>query len=115
MKQIRDAQQCLPSIDVLYHALQSTDEPLASIHFKGEGDVEFRSILFIPPKAPPGILDNYYNQKSGLDLYVRRVFITNNFDELVPRYDPSYISWLKSHTLLVDWKDHAKVANIMNS
>ena len=49
--------------------------------------MEFRSILFIPPRAPEGILDNYYAQEKGLDLYVRRVFITNNFEELVPRWD----------------------------
>ena len=48
--------------------------------------MEFRSILFIPPRAPEGILDNYYAQEKGLDLYVRRVFITNNFEELVPRW-----------------------------
>lgn len=64
---------------------QSSSEPLAHVHFKGEGDVEFRSILFIPSVAPPGLLDNYYGQQHGLDLYVRRVFITNNFEELVPR------------------------------
>jgi len=38
-----------------------------------------------PPARPPGMLDNYYNQKAGLDLYVRRVFITNSFDELIPK------------------------------
>lgn len=65
--------------------LQTDQEPLAHVHFKGEGDVEFRSILFVPPQVPEGMLDNYYSQKTGLDLYVRRVFITNSFDELIPK------------------------------
>ena len=47
--------------------------------------MEFRSILFIPAVAPPGFLDNYYGSHSGLDLYVRRVFITNELEELIPR------------------------------
>ena len=55
------------------------------MHFKGEGDVEFRSILFVPSHLPDGMLDNYYNQQTGLDMYVRRVFITNSFDQLIPK------------------------------
>lgn len=65
--------------------VQDSSDPLAHVHFKGEGDVEFRSILFVPSHLPDGMLDNYYNQQTGLDLYVRRVFITNSFDELIPK------------------------------
>lgn len=65
--------------------LQTSNDPLAHVHFKGEGDVEFRSILFIPTVAPPGLLDNYYGDRKGLDLYVRRVFITNELEDLIPR------------------------------
>ena len=67
------------------YACQTEEEPLAHVHFKAEGDVEFRSILYIPKTAPPGFLDNYFNQKSALKLYVRRVFISDDFEELVPR------------------------------
>jgi len=55
-------------------------------HFKAEGDVEFKAILFIPESAPPDMYDNYYGKASALKLYVRRVFISDEFDELLPKY-----------------------------
>ena len=60
--------------------------PLAHTHFRAEGDVEFKAILFIPGRAEPGMFDNYYSRGAGLKLYVRRVFISDEFDELLPRY-----------------------------
>lgn len=70
-----------------YRALSKADDkPLSHVHFKAEGDVEFKSILFIPEKAPPGFMDNYYSNKAGLKLYVRRVFISEEFEDLMPRY-----------------------------
>lgn len=65
--------------------MQSTDTPMTYSHFKAEGDVEFRSLLFVPPTAPPGFLDNYYTNKAGLRLYVRRVFISDEYEDLMPR------------------------------
>ena len=61
-------------------------EPLSYTHFKSEGDVEFKSILFIPEKPPSDLFDNYYNKAAALKLYVRRVFISDEFDELLPKY-----------------------------
>jgi heat shock protein 90kDa beta len=55
-------------------------------HFKAEGDVEFKAILFIPESAPSDMYDNYYGKASALKLYVRRVFISDEFDELLPKY-----------------------------
>ncbi|KAI3883655.1 hypothetical protein MKX03_016337, partial [Papaver bracteatum] len=56
-------------------------------HFTAEGDVEFKVILFVPPKAPHDLCGSYYNaNKSNLKLYVRRVFISDGFDDLLPRY-----------------------------
>ena len=65
---------------------KATDEPIGYIHFTAEGDVEFRSILFIPGSAPPDMYDNYYQRSSSLRLYVRKVLISDEFDELLPRY-----------------------------
>lgn len=65
--------------------LQTTDKPLAYSHFKAEGDVEFKSILFIPGKAPYDFMNNYYQNKPSLKLYVRRVFISDDFEELIPK------------------------------
>lgn len=56
-------------------------------HFNAEGDVEFKAVLFVPPKAPHDLYESYYNsKKSNLKLYVRRVFISDEFDELLPKY-----------------------------
>lgn len=62
------------------------EKPLSWTHFNAEGDVEFKAVLFIPPKAPHDLYENYYSNKSFLKLYVRRVFISEEFDELLPKY-----------------------------
>lgn len=55
------------------------------IHFKAEGEVEFKSILYIPDDA--GDLYNDYNtRQAGIRLYVRKVLIQDDFDDLLPRY-----------------------------
>lgn len=70
-----------------YKALsKSSEEPLAYSHFKAEGDVEFKAILYIPERPPYDYFDNYYSRASALKLYVRRVFISDEFDELLPKY-----------------------------
>ncbi|XP_064946668.1 endoplasmin homolog isoform X1 [Musa acuminata AAA Group] len=78
-----------------YHSLAkdfSDEKPLAWSHFTAEGDVEFKALLFVPPKAPHDLYESYYNtNKSNLKLYVRRVFISDEFDELLPKY----LSFLK--------------------
>jgi len=48
--------------------------------------VEFKSILYIPKEAPHDLYNDYYKKQSNLKLYVRRVMITDEFDELLPRY-----------------------------
>lgn len=49
--------------------------------------MEFKAVLFVPPKAPHDLYESYYNsKKSNLKLYVRRVFISDEFDELLPKY-----------------------------
>mmetsp|Transcript_23842 Transcript_23842/g.61219 ORF Transcript_23842/g.61219 Transcript_23842/m.61219 type:complete len:430 (+) Transcript_23842:1-1290(+) len=42
--------------------------------------------MFIPETAPPGMYDNYWSSAASLKLYVRRVFISDEFEDLVPRY-----------------------------
>jgi len=61
-------------------------EPLTHTHFSAEGEVEFKSILYIPKEAPSDLYQDYYKKQSNLKLYVRRVMITDEFDELLPRY-----------------------------
>merc|ERR1712087_803029 len=61
-------------------------EPLTHTHFSAEGEVEFKSILYIPKEAPTDLYNDYYKKQNNLKLYVRRVMITDEFDELLPRY-----------------------------
>jgi len=65
----------------------SEDDPACYTHFKTDGGVEFKSILFAPKKAPAGLMENYYQAKSNaISLYVRRVLISDSFDDLMPKY-----------------------------
>lgn len=63
-------------------------KPLARAHFKGEGDVEFKSILYIPDKPPVGLYSGSNDEeKDAIRLYVRRVLVTDKFEYgLLPRY-----------------------------
>merc|ERR1712190_159748 len=61
-------------------------DPLAYTHFNAEGEIEFKSILFLPKKAPFDMMDNYHTKKSEVKLFVRRVLVAEKFDELLPRY-----------------------------
>lgn len=65
---------------------KAAEEPIGWTHFTAEGEVEFRSILYIPGVAPPDLYDNYYAKQSSLKLYVRKVLISDEFEELLPRY-----------------------------
>ncbi|XP_057766098.1 endoplasmin homolog isoform X2 [Salvia miltiorrhiza] len=86
-----------------YHSLAkdfSDEKPMTWSHFNAEGDVEFKAVLFVPPKAPQDLYESYYNaNKSNLKLYVRRVFISDEFDELLPKYLNFLLGLVDSDTL----------------
>jgi molecular chaperone HtpG len=66
------------------HLSHDWNPPLDTIHYKAEGTQEFTSLIYIPANVP---FD--YNQKDsnhGLNLYVRRVFISGKCEELIPQY-----------------------------
>lgn len=65
---------------------KDTTDPLAHTHFSAEGEIEFKAIVYIPSEAPSDLFEDYYGKSSSLKLYVRRVLITEEFDELMPRY-----------------------------
>jgi len=61
-------------------------DPLAYTHFNAEGEIEFKSILYLPKKAPFDMMDNYWSKKSEVKLFVRRILVAEKFEELLPRY-----------------------------
>ncbi len=66
------------------HIAHDFEEPLAKMHNRVEGTNEYTSLLFVPKRAPFDLFTP--EQKHGVKLYVRRVFIMDEADKLMPRY-----------------------------
>ena len=64
----------------------SFDSPLAHSHFKAEGDVDFTAVMYLPSYPPPGFYDSFHSKVANMKLYVRRVFISDSFEELLPKW-----------------------------
>merc|ERR1712095_167946 len=60
--------------------------PMAQSHFIAEGEVTFKSLLFIPNSQPSETFNKYGSVTENIKLYVRRVFITDDFKDMMPNY-----------------------------
>ena len=70
-----------------YKALtKDTQDPLAKVHFVAEGEVTFKALLFIPKVQPSDSFNRYGTKADNIKLFVRRVFITDKINDMMPNY-----------------------------
>lgn len=65
---------------------KDTTEPLTYTHFVAEGEVTFKSLLYVPKVQPSESFNRYGTKSDNIKLYVRRVFITDEFNDMMPNY-----------------------------
>ena len=70
--------------DFYHHVAHAFDDPWATMHYKAEGAIEYTGLLYIPSQKPFDIF--HPDRKQHLKLYVKRVFITDDCNELLPSY-----------------------------
>ena len=67
-----------------HHVAHAFDDPATTIHYKAEGKIEYTVLLFIPSQQPMDLFDPA--RKTKVKLYVKRVFITDDCEDLLPGY-----------------------------
>ena len=67
-----------------HHVAHALDDPWARLHLQAEGVLSYQALLFIPTTKPFDLYEP--ERRHGLKLYVRRVFITDDLEGLMPRY-----------------------------
>lgn len=73
--------------DEFYKSITKDNQPaLAKSHFVAEGEVTFKSVLFVPKVQPSESFNKYGTKTDNIKLYVRRVFITDDFQDMMPNY-----------------------------
>jgi len=73
--------------DEFYKSItKDNNGPMTQSHFIAEGEVTFKSLLFIPNTQPSESFNKYGQVGENIKLYVRRVFITDDFKDMMPNY-----------------------------
>merc|ERR1712110_458495 len=73
--------------DEFYKSItKDNNGPLTQSHFIAEGEVTFKSLLFTPNSQPSETFNKYGQAGENIKLYVRRVFITDDFKDMMPNY-----------------------------
>ncbi len=67
-----------------HHVAHAFDDPATTIHYRAEGKIEYTVLLFIPSQQPMDLFDPA--RKPKVKLYVKRVFITEDCEDLLPGY-----------------------------
>ncbi len=70
--------------DFYQHISHNFDEPWLTMHFKAEGNIEYTGLLFVPDKAPYDLFQP--DKKNSLKLYINKVFISDQIEQLIPHY-----------------------------
>lgn len=65
---------------------KDTTAPFTQTHFIAEGEVTFKSLLYVPKVQPSESFNKYGTKSDNIKLYVRRVFITDEFNDMMPNY-----------------------------
>ncbi|KAF0525474.1 heat shock protein Hsp90 [Gigaspora margarita] len=65
---------------------KDSNPPLSWTHFKAEGEVDFKAIVYIPSRAPDNLFQKVQDFARNVKLFVKRVFITDEFLDFVPKY-----------------------------
>jgi molecular chaperone HtpG len=73
-------------VELYKHVSHDFEEPRAWTHFRVEGRVEFVGLLYVPKRAPFDLYDATAKQKRGVRLFVKRVLILDDCDELLPTW-----------------------------
>ena len=68
------------------HISHDFTDPAETIHYRAEGAMEFKALLFIPEKKPFDMMMGGGDQKAHIHLYIQRVFISSDFEKLLPPY-----------------------------
>ena len=67
-----------------HHVAHAFDDPWMTLHYRAEGRIEYTALLYVPGRKPFDLF--HPDRRAGVKLYVRRVFITDDCQELVPAY-----------------------------